>query len=422
MTSSTAPGRPASAPSQQLSRRAWGVLALTMVFWLADGYDTFVLLVTGGPALHELLPAGALPHLPTYLGYLIAITLAGWATGGILGGVLGDRLGRRRTMVYSVLLYSVFTGLSALTGTWWLFGLTRFFTGVGIGAEWGVGTSLLQEVWPQRWRTKGAGLLQGGFSVGGLLVSGLWVLIGSTYGLSWRWMYLFGVLPLIIVLLARRHIPESDRWVAARRSGAGLLQLLRGTSRRNFAAAMFVSIAITGGWWAVSSYLPTFVGGMVTDPRRTTFFTGWAAALYNIGEIAGCVALGFLSEAWGRKITIQLYFVGCLIIVPVVFLGVHGAVAATWLQLIAGFLTGGVYSWYTVHTPELFPTAVRATAISAVFSGARYLAMIGAVLTGTLASSVGGFGHAAAIFTPIYLIGIAAVFFLPETRGEPLPR
>jgi MFS family permease len=417
----TAPGRPAEATPGRLPPRAWGVLALTMVFWVADGYDTFVLLVTGKPTLHELLPAGDLPRLPTYLGYLIAITLAGWATGGILGGVLGDRLGRRRTMVYSVVLYSVFTGLSALTHTWWLFGVTRFLTGVGIGAEWGVGTSLLQEVWPQRWRTKGAGLLQGGFSVGGLLVSGLWVLLGSTYGLSWRWMYLFGIVPLVVVLLTWRHIPESDRWVAATRSRVRVRDLLRGASRRNFAAAMLVSIAITGGWWAVSSYLPTFVGGMVADPRRTTFFTGWAAALYNIGEIAGCVALGFLSEAWGRKITIQLYFVGCLIIVPVVFLGVHGAAAATWLQLVAGFLTGGVYSWYTVHTPELFPTAVRATAISAVFSGARYLAMIGAVLTGTLASSVGGFGHAAAIFTPIYLIGIVAVFFLPETRGEPLP-
>jgi MFS family permease len=421
MTSHTASGRPAAATMGRLPRRAWGVLALTMTFWMADGYDTFVLLVTGTAVLNDLLPANAIPHLPVYLGYLIAITLAGWATGGILGGVLGDRLGRRRTMVYSVVLYSVATPLSALTGTWWLFGITRFFTGVGIGAEWGAGTSLLQEVWPQKWRTMGAGVLQSAFSMGGLLVSGLWVLVGSTYDLSWRWMYLFGVIPLGIVLFSWRRVPESDRWVAARRSDVHLLDMFRGESRRNFIAAMLVSTAIIGGWWTVSSYLPTYVGDMVTDPRRMTFFTGWAAALYNIGVIAGCIALGFLAEVWGRKITIQLYFAGCLVIVPIVFLGVHTAPAATWLQLATGFLTGGVYSWYTVHTPELFPTAVRATAISAIFSGTRYLAMIGAVLTGTLASTVGGFGHAAAIFTPIYLLGIAAVFLLPETRGKPLP-
>jgi MFS family permease len=408
-------------PAGGLDRRAWGVLALTMVFWVADGYDTFVLLITARPTLTELLPHAQLHSLSAYQGYLVAITLAGWATGGIVGGVVGDRIGRRRTMIVAVAVYSVSTALSALSGNWWIFGLTRFLTGIGIGAEWGVGTSLLQEVWPQRWRTTGAGLLQSGFSVGGLLVSALWVLLGSTYGLSWCWMYLFGVLPLIVVLLLRRHIPESERWVSTRRTRVGLGELLSPGVRRNFLGALVVSIAITCGWWAVSSFLPSFVGSLVSDPKRIAFYTGWAGALYNFGEIGGCIALGFLAERWGRKATIQVYFLGCLIIVPIVFLGVHGAAAATWLQLAAGFLTGGVYSWYTVHTPELFSTSHRATAISVVFSGSRYLAMVGAVLAGSLASAVGGFGHAAAIFTPIYLLGMLAVLFLPETRGKPLP-
>jgi MFS family permease len=408
-------------PATRLDRRAWGILALTLVFWVADGYDTFVLLITARPTLTELLPVDQLHNLPAYQGYLVAITLAGWATGGILGGMVGDRLGRRRTMIVAVVVYSVFTALSALAGNWWIFGIARFLTGVGIGAEWGVGTSLLQEVWPQRWRAKGAGLLQSGFSLGGLLVSALWVLLGSTLQLSWRWMYLFGILPLLLVLLVRKHIPESALWSATRRSATSIADLLRPGVRRNFLGALVVSIAITGGWWAVSSYLPSFVGGLVHDPGRVAFFTGWAAALYNAGEIAGCIAFGFLAESWGRKATIQAYFVGCLVIVPVVFLAVHGAVAATWLQLVAGFLTGGVYSWYTVHTPELFSTAHRATAISMVFSGSRYIAMVGAVLTGTLATALGGFGRAAAIVAPIYLVGMIAVFFLPETKGEPLP-
>lgn len=403
-----------------LDRRAWGVLGLTLVFWVADGYDTFVLLITARPTLTDLLDPGQLHSLASYQGYLVAITLAGWATGGIAGGVVGDRLGRRRTMLVAVAVYSVFTACSALAWNWEVFGATRFLTGVGIGAEWGVGTSLLQEVWPERWRTKGAGLLQAGFSVGGVLVSGLWVLLGSTYGLSWRWMYLFGFIPLIIVLAVRRRIPESQRWASAR-SRVRVRELLGPGVRRNFLGALVVSIAITGGWWAVSSFLPSFVGGLVHDPKRIAFFTGWAGALYNLGEIVGCVALGFLAERWGRKGSIQVYFLGCLVIVPVVFLAVHDAAAATWLQLIAGFLTGGVYSWYTVHTPELFATAHRATAISVVFSGSRYLAMAGAIFIGPLATAVGGFGRAAALFTPIYLIGMLAVLFLPETKGKPLP-
>ena len=100
------------ADPQQLTRKAWGVLALTLVFWVADGYDTFVLLITARPTLTELLPHDQLAHLTTYQGYLVAITLAGWATGGIVGGVVGDRLGRRRTMIAAVAVYSVFTALS----------------------------------------------------------------------------------------------------------------------------------------------------------------------------------------------------------------------------------------------------------------------------------------------------------------------
>jgi MFS family permease len=419
-TESASVGAVVAPPATRLSPRAWGVLALTMIFWVADGYDTFVLLITAKPTLTDLLPHSALPHLPAYQGYLVAITLAGWATGGIVGGLVGDRWGRRRTMLIAVGVYSVFTALSALTWNWESFGAARFLTGVGIGAEWGVGTSLLQEVWPERWRTRGAGLLQAGFSVGGLLVSALWVLIGSTLGLSWRWMYLFGVLTLLVVLVVRKQIPESQRWAGAARR-VRLADLLRPPVRRNFLGALLVSVAITGGWWAVSSYLPSYVGSLVHSPTRIAFFTGWAGALYNIGEIAGCIVLGFAAEAWGRKISTAVYFVGCLIIVPIVFLLVHDAALATWLQLIAGFLTGGIYSWYTVHTPELFSTANRATAISAVFGGSRYLAMIGAVLTGSLSAAVGGFGHAAALFTPFFLLGIVALLFLPETRGTSLP-
>jgi MFS family permease len=414
MTAVTAPP-----PERAISKSAWGVLAITMVFWIADGYDTFVLLITDKPTLLELLPKSEHAHIATYIGYLLAITLCGWATGGILGGLVGDRIGRRNTMLAGVVIYSVATVLSATTGNWWLFGITRFVTGIGIGAEWGVGTSLLQEVWPERWRTRGAGLLQAGFSVGGLIVSALWVLLGSTYGLSWRWMYLFGIIPLVIVLLVFRRIPESDRWAARERFSRAQFKAAGLWNR--FISALLVSVAITGGWWAVSSYLPTYVGSLVADPRRTAFFTGWAGALYNIGEIAGCIAMGFAAERWSRKPVTLAYFIGSIIVVPVVFLAVRDATAVLWLQLVTGFFTGGLYSWYAIHTPELFPTRVRATAISSVFSSARYLAMIGSIASGTVATALGGFGAAAAVFTPVYLIGVVAIFFLPETRGQGLP-
>jgi MFS family permease len=404
-----------------LDHRAWNVLILATVFWIADGYDTFVLLITARPTLNDILPPEALPQFSAYLGALVAVTLAGWATGGILGGWLGDQLGRRKTMIAGVVLYSVATTLSAITSSLIPFALTRFLTGVGIGAEWGVGTSLLQEVWPEKWRTKGAGLLQSGFSVGGVLVSGVWILVGSTFGLSWRWMYLFGIVPLIIIALVHRSIPESTRWAKQRSLDAEQALFGTPTLRRNLIGALLVSISITGGWWAVASFLPTYVSSLAADPRDAAFFAGWAGTLYNVGEIFGCIALGFLAESWGRRPTTIFYFVGSLIVVPIVFLGLSTVAEVTWAQLVAGYFTGGLYSWYTVHTPELFPTRYRATAISIVFSGSRYLAMIGAITVGSLAAALGGFGKIAVYFAPIYFVGILAMFLLPETRGKGLP-
>src|ERR1700721_1798635 len=172
----------------------------------------------------------------------------------------------------------------------------------------------------RKWRHKGAALLQSGFSIGGVLISGVWILVGSTLGLSWRWMYLFGIIPLIILAFVHKSIPESTRWVKQRSRGAE--QALFGTPalRRNLIGALLVSISITGGWWAGPSFLPTFVSSLAKDPRDAAFYAGWAGTLYNVGEIAGCIAFGFLAESWGRRSATVFYFVGSLIVVPAVFL------------------------------------------------------------------------------------------------------
>lgn len=405
-----------------LGRREWTILGITLLFWLFDGYETYTLLLTAGPALHELLPRSELQALPRYTAYLISLTLLGWATGGILGGFVGDRLGRRKTMVAAVLIYAIFTGTSALAPNWGVLGLTRVLTGIGIGAEWGVGTSLLQETWPTRARTKGAGILQTGFSLGALVASGLWIVIGSNLSLSWRWMYIVGVVPGILVALLVRTIPESTQWTRAVHGSAKTADVWRGSSRRNLVLAVLVSVAITVGWWAISSWIPSYTAALaVKSAANPVYFAGMAGILYNVGEIIGCSAFGFMADAWGRRGTALFYFFGSLIITPVVFLLLHNILIVVGLQVINGYLSGGLYSWYTVHPPELFPTRVRATAISIVFNSARYLAMIGPVVAAVLIQFFHGYGIAATAFACVYILGIVAVWLLPETKGQPLP-
>ena len=406
---------------RSLTRAQWSVLAVTMVFWAFDGYETFALIATGPASLHELLPASELPDLSRYFGYLLAISLAGWTIGGIIGGFAGDRIGRRKTMIGAVVLYGLFTGLSALSPNWEFLAMTRLLTGLGIGAEWAVGAALLQEVLPPSARTRGAGLLQATFSAGGLLISLIWVVFNSWSDVSWRWVYVIGILPAFLVVILRNRIPESDRWASHRRSSTKeLLRELSGpVLRRRMILALLVSVAITVGFWGSSSYLPIFVGGL--NPDRASFYTGWASALYNVGEIVGCIMFAYTAERWGRRPAAVGYLIGALIIVPTVFLGVDSANTAVLLQLVAGYAAGGVFSWYTVHTPELFPTAVRASAIGTIFNLTRVLACVGALLTGTVANALGGVGHAAAAASVVYLLGIVAVLGLRETKGLPLP-
>ena len=403
-----------------LTRRHWTVLAVTMILWAFDGYETYALLLTIGPSLHDLLPAADLPSLPRYAAYLISLTLFGWAVGGILGGFIGDRIGRRRTMIGAVVIYSVFTGTSALASSWALLALTRFLTGIGLGAEWGVGTTLLQEVWPERLRTRGAGVLQAAFSGGFVVASLLWILIGGSLGLSWRWMYVVGILPALFVALTGRAIPESERWGRTdhtpQRIGATLARY-----RRPLAVAVAVSVSITVGFWAISSWVPTFAAALGHDPKSAVFYAGWSGTLYAIGEVFGCIGFGLLSERWGRRWTLVAYLIGSLIITPVVFLLVKDPVLFVWLQLANGFLTGGLYGWYAVHPPELFPTAIRSTAVSVIFNSARLIAMFGPILASGLIGFFGGYGPAATILSAVFVIGILAIFFLPETKGQALP-
>lgn len=403
-----------------LTQRHWLVLGITMLFWLFDGYETYALLLTIGPSLHELLPLSALPALPRFAAYLISITLFGWAVGGVIGGFIGDRIGRRRTMIGAVILYSIFTGTSALAHSWEILALTRFLTGVGIGAEWGVGTSLLQELWPENLRTKGAGILQAAFSGGFVVASLLWILIGGTFGGSWRWMYVIGIVPALIVALLGRAIPESDRWSRVSHTAQTIATTLRANTRK-LAIAILVSISITVGFWAISSWVPTYVATLAHDPKTAVYYAGWAGTLYALGEIAGCIAFGFLADAWGRRATLVFYLAGSIVITPVVFLLVHNVAAVIALQVVNGFLTGGLYGWYAIHPPELFPTSVRSSAISLIFNSARFLAMFGPIAASGLIVFFGGYGEAASILASIFVIGIVAIFFLPETKGVPLP-
>src|SRR5262250_2466772 len=138
--------------------------------------------------------------LPIYIGGLLAVTLVGWATGGIIAGVLADYIGRKRVLMLSIAWYALFTGLTAFATNYASFVILRFLTGLGLGAEWGPGTAILGEYWPPATRGRAASALQSAIGFGFLLASGIWLVVGPLGPASWRYMFLIGVLPALSVL------------------------------------------------------------------------------------------------------------------------------------------------------------------------------------------------------------------------------
>jgi MFS family permease len=428
-----------------LDRRHWKALLATNLGWMFDGYETFALILTLGVALRAMLDPSQYAQIPAYAGSVLAITLLGWGVGGMLGGVLADYIGRKRTMMLAILAYSLFTGLSAFAWNWLSFAVLRFVVGVAIGSEWATGASMTAEVWPDRARGKGAGLMQCGLGIGFFIASFVWLFVSPLGPDAWRYMYLIGIAPALFTLWIRRGIAESELWEASdqqrraaverKRSGAALAAgdhaLTRFTLvdlfaepevRRRTIFAFLMSLTTTLAWWGISTWVPPYVGSVAAKaglPAQQ--WASYAGMAYNFGAILGYAGFGFIADRYGRKPVTALFFAMALVLTPVLFLWVQDPGLLLVVAAINAFFSLGQYTWMPVWLPELFPTHMRATGMAFAFNMPRFIAFLGPLIAGTLIVQFGGYGPAACIVSLIYILGLCAVPFLPETAGKPLP-
>lgn len=430
---------------RSLNRTQWNTLLASNLGWVFDGFEAYALILTVAVALSQLLSPAQQSKVPAYAGGIIATTLCGWAVGGMSAGILADYIGRKRTMIYAILTYSIMTGLSAFSWNWISLAAFRFLAGLAIGSEWVTGTSMTAEFWPDSARGKGSGLFQCGFGIGFFLASVVWLFVGATGPGAWRTMYLIGVLPALLTVWIRRAIPESSLWekaneerrAASRRSQSGseataedraltrftLFDLFATPAIRNRTIIAFLmATASAVGFWGISTWVPPYIGSVaakagLSSPQWASF-TGMA---YNVGTIAGYIALGFLADAFGRKPVTLAYFAFAFSFTPVLFLWTHSLRLLLFVAAIVGFFGSGQLTWLAAWLPELYPTRMRATAVGFIFNAPRLLAAGGTLMAGTLIVSFGGYGNAAMIVATIYILGLAVGPFLPETRGKPLP-
>jgi len=211
---------------KQLSGYHWFVILVSALGWLFDCLDQQLFNIARAPAMQELLRSGMNPK--EFGGYATSVFLIGWATGGLTFGVLGDRIGRARTMMLTILIYSICTGLSALSQGFWDFAFYRFITGLGVGGEFAVGVALVAETVPAVARPHALGLLQALSAVGNLCAALISIFLGhleesgvggKLAGLSpWRWMFVVGALPALLVFFIQRKLKEPEAWVRMKAS------------------------------------------------------------------------------------------------------------------------------------------------------------------------------------------------------------
>jgi MFS family permease len=430
-----------------LKPQHYRVLAASFLGWVFDGYESYVLVLVIPFVLKAMLTPGQMANRAVYAGMTFSVTLLGWGIGGMMGGIMADYIGRKRMMMLSILFYALFTGFTALATNFWMFCFLRLITGFAMGSEWSTGVALLSETWPNRARPKGAGFLQSGFGVGTLLAALVWLVLSKFQPLganTWRLVFVVGAMPALFCLYIRRAVGESEKWIKAIREqkwaarnadgsiAAGgnkrpftLAEIFREPeSRKNVLLAFLLSVTTTVGWYAISIWLPDFAVSMAKGLGQANPLA-WglrAALVYTTGAVVAYLLSGFAADAFGRRNYLFLTFLGSLLTTALTYLGVHSMGALMVASFINGaFTLGFAYSWMAIYPVELFTSAVRSTAASVIFNGARLIAFVFPFLSGHIVRTFGSIPRAAMTMSMIYLIGLVVPWFLPETKGKPLP-
>lgn len=424
-------------------------LAAAFLGWMFDGLEMGLFPLVARPALRELMGPEAELNIGTWMAWITAGFLVGAAAGGLLFGWLGDRVGRVRAMVWSVLTYAVFSGLCGFaTSPAQVAGL-RFIAALGMGGEWSLGVALVMEIWPSRSRPMLAGLIGAAANVGFLAIALVGLVlarfIGATadglhgLGLSeetvtwllgsdgsgWRLLMFVGALPALLTFFVRIFVPESERWLhaSAVTPPARVADIFEsGVRHKTILGTCLAGIALVGTWGSIQ-WMQPWAHQMATGTDAEKTAAAYTQICAGTGAIFGTLLAAFCAEWFSRRWSYFLLSVISLAVCQYLFRAdmEFGSWFLIW-ACIAGGVTASFYGWLPLYLPELFPTRIRATGQGFAFNFGRVLAAFGALQSGQLLNFFHeDYARMCSIISLVYLVGMALIWFCPETKGQPLP-
>jgi MFS family permease len=399
--------------------------------WLFDFYDLVLFSFLLVPIRRELALSD------TQLSFLLGASLGATALGGVLFGWMADRLGRKPVLSITILTYSLGTLLCGLAPGLHTLLLFRVITGLGVGGEWATGQTLVGETFPAKLRARFAAIMQTGAPVGvglaaivgGFVEPFLAARFGAYY--AWRLCFLGSAAPALLVVAIRRFMPESDVWIASRRQpreGAEarhpfLNALLRDRSiRRLFVLGLILAVTDMSAYWFTYLWMPKY---LYDNLGFSMARSGAWILVTQTGGLLGYLSFGAVADWKGRRLAYTLYS----------FVWAAGLLSITWFwaslaavpaaALFCMFLIGvgtGNFSGYGPIFSELFPTAIRSTAMGAAYNLARGVQFVTPLVITWVASTSGagavrGLGRGISIGAFFALATGLWVWTLPETRG-----
>jgi len=422
----------------QVSRYQWTVLLVAWLGWVFDSLDATLYSLVQKPSMTELMGPGASEAaIGFYSSVVFSVMLLGWAAGGIGFGVIADYIGRTKALAATILIYSLFTGLSAAAHSWEQLAACRFLTGLGLGGEWAAGAALVAEVWPDQFRAKAGGMLQSAAAFGYFFAA---LITRAVDVASWRYVYLVGAVPAIFVLFIRLMVKEPERWIEVRdhrrmakaerhnqsteKDSFTLKELFGPRLRRDTIVASALAFTVLLALWGATMWIPSVIREIGArdglGPADQNRYATYGVMLLNAGSLVGYLGFGPLADRAGRRPAFLVFFLGGVILFPVTFLLTTGITQIFILLPVVGIFTLGITSGFPIYLPELFPTRVRTSGVGLCYNLGRIVTAGGVLITGTLVGFFGSYAKAASAVSLIYLIGIVVLIFARETRGERL--
>ncbi len=384
--------------------------------WMLDSFDVMLYAMVLAALMADLGMAKATA------GLLGSLTLVSSAVGGLVFGIVADRLGRRKALMASILIYSVFTAACGLATGVVMLAVFRVFLGLGMGGEWASGAALVSETWPAEHRGKALGIVQSSWAVGYAAAAAVSALVLPVWG--WRGVFFVGVIPAFFTLWIQRRVREPEIWRAARTAAlpvrAGFGEIF---GRKRLRLTLFITLmnaCTMFGWWGFNLWLPAYLsmpadqGGMGLRPGAMSGLVIFMQA----GMWLGYISFGFISDRFGRKRS----YVGFLT-AAAAFMLLYARARSPLVLLALGpfvaFFGTGYFTGFGALTAEIYPTAVRATAQGITYNTGRIVSAAAPFVVGSLAQTR-GFGVSFALIAASFLAAAVLWAGIPETKGKAL--